>query len=670
MARVDAVVESLVCRTLAAAVKRLGGTPRQGQEMMAIAVDHAFETGEHLLVQAGTGTGKSLAYLIPALVRVAQEPDRRVVVATATLALQAQLAHKDIPAAVAAVESVTGRSPKTAVLKGRSNYACLYKVRDAVGIDDQAALIGGLEIADALRESAAAPDSVLGAEVVALREWAEDQAEAGLLGDRDDAPPHTPQAWAQVSVPVRECLGAQRCPQGSACLVEKSREKAHEADLIVTNHALLAIDAMHGHSVLPEHDLVVIDEAHELVARMTGAATAELSPQQLDRVAKRALPYLDDEVGMDLLEQVDELTAALAEAEVARVENRDGMLATTVRAIRDAARNAVSAMSGEEISAEQRQAQAAMSEVFDIAERMALLKPEDVVWVSERERFGRQLVVAPLSVAGLVRSNILAESTTVLTSATLKIGGDFLAAADWVGLRRDDVEHPWTGLDVGSPFDYRKQGILYVAKHLPPPSREGIGPAQLTEIAELVWAANGRTLGLFASQRAAETAATHVRKELAHMTVLCQGDQQLSELMKRFIAEPETCLFGTVSLWQGIDVPGETCELVIIDKIPFPRPDEPLLLARQQAVEKAGGNGFMNVAARHAALLLAQGAGRLIRRVSDRGVVAVLDPRLVTARYGRYLRASIPPMWMTHDREVIIGALQRLQTSREKAAGD
>ena len=202
--------------------------------------------------------------------------------------------------------------------------------------------------------------------------------------------------------------------------------------------------------------------------------------------------------------------------------------------------------------------------------------------------------------------------------------------------------------------------ILYVADRLPAPSREGISAAALGELAELIWAAGGRTLGLFASQRNAEAAARHCRAELPHHTILCQGEAQLSELTKRFIAEPETSLFGTLSLWQGVDVPGETCRLVVIDKIPFPRPDDPLMQARQASVNQAGGNGFMSVAATHAALLLAQGSGRLIRRVTDRGVVAVLDPRLTTARYGSFLRASLPPFWSTTDREVAIGALRRL----------
>jgi ATP-dependent DNA helicase DinG len=215
-------------------------------------------------------------------------------------------------------------------------------------------------------------------------------------------------------------------------------------------------------------------------------------------------------------------------------------------------------------------------------------------------------------------------------------------------------------LDVGSPFDYARQAILYVAGHLPAPGRDGLAEAQLAEIAELVRAAGGRTLGLFSSRRAAETAAVALRERVPEVPVWCQGDAQLPELARRFVEDPQTCLFGTLSLWQGVDLPGATCQLVIIDRIPFPRPDDPLMSARARAVARRGGNGFMAVSATHAALLLAQGTGRLIRRGTDRGVVALLDPRLVTARYGSFLAASLPPMWRTNDSGVVRCALARL----------
>lgn len=654
---------------LDAAVAGIAGSERPGQDTMAAAICHAFDGGEHLLVQAGTGTGKSLGYLAPSLAYLLDQPRRRVVIATATLALQAQLAVADIPAAVRAAEQVSGRTVTHAILKGRTNYACLHRVIEGAGAE-QDALLGGAEVAQELRKTRADASSVLGAEVVALREWAREELDAEGDGDRDAAPTHTAAAWAQVSVPVRECLGAAACPFGDVCFVERSRERAREADLVVTNHALLAIDAMHGNTVLPEHDRLVIDEAHELTARVTGAASHELSPQQVERVAKRCLSHVDDDLGIEFLDAGDALQEALAQAPLERITDRDSPVIAVLALLREVTRRVVSEANGEE--PEQKQAAAAAKEIFDVAEAMAALKDTDVVWVSERERFGRWLVSAPLDVAFLLRDRVLGKTPTVLTSATLTVGGQFEAAASSVGLRREervdagvqpcDGGQAWRGIDVGSPFDYPRQGILYVADRLPPPRRDGITPEALKELAELVWAAGGRTLGLFASQRNAEAAARHCRAELPSQTVLCQGDAQLSELTRRFIREPETSLFGTLSLWQGVDVAGETCRLVVIDKIPFPRPDDPLMQARQNAVSRAGGNGFMTVAASHAALLLAQGSGRLIRRVTDKGVVAVLDPRLKTARYGGFLRSSLPPFWTTTDPEVAVAALRRLRT--------
>ncbi len=654
---------------LQAAIDGIHGGERPGQKAMVSAVTDSLETGVHLLVQAGTGTGKSLGYLAPVLGRLADDPTQRIVVATATLALQAQLGHKDIPAALDAVEKVTGRRPKAAVLKGRTNYACLYRSR--AGSDaGQGALVG----ADDLASAASDLDSVskLGVEVLALRDWVEEQATTGGLADRDDAPTHTAAGWSQVSIPSRECLGVTACPFGAECRVEASRERARDAQLVVTNHALLAINAMHGGTALPEHTAVVIDEAHELTSRMTTAATNELTPGLVERTARRALTWLDDDLGVDFLESADTLRGALEESELTRITESSAPLVFAAAQVRDLARRAITALSGQHNDNERTQASAAVKEIFDVAARIATLADADVVWVSESEMRGRTAFVAPLNVAGLLRSQIFGEKAVVCASATLNLGGKFDSFATSVGLRiadrvDDGQEAPesddlsWRALDVGTPFDYRTQGILYATRSLPEPRRDGLPDEVLAEIAQLVWASEGRTLGLFASRRNAEQAAAHCRRELPHMTILCQGDAQLSELQRTFIADPATSLFGTMSLWQGVDVPGDTCQLVIIDKIPFPRPDDPLMQARKKSVDDAGGNGFMAVAATQAALLLAQGTGRLIRRSEDRGVVAILDPRLVTKRYGRFLSSSLPDFWTTTDPDIAVRALRRLR---------
>jgi ATP-dependent DNA helicase DinG len=632
--------EPTVRDVLAHAVEGLGGQERPGQVQMAEAVADALTSDEHLLVQAGTGTGKSLAYLVPSLLN-----DKRVVVATATLALQHQLVERDIPRLVETLPD--GVDASYAVLKGRSNYACLHRIREGVP-DDQGTLVD-------------VPEGSLGAKVLELRAWAEKEAETGGSGERDAAPRHTEREWRQVSVGHRDCLGAAKCPFGQECFVELAREEAHRSHLIVTNHSLLAIDAIEGVPMIPDYDAVVIDEAHELVARVTQAATDELAPSDIDRAARRSRKFVDGSEADDLADAGDALAAAIAECEPGRFDTVPEALADALVLVRDGARACLSAYPREKDETDgdagRQQARGSVQEVFTIAERMASDSDADVLWLSERtERQPARLHVAPLEVRGPMREKLLADKTVVFTSATLKLGGDFEAVATSFGLRPDD----YTGLDVGSPFDYGKQAILYVARHLPPPGRDGLGPAQLDEIVELVDAAQGRTLGLFSSRRAAETAAEEVRRRLPHLTTLAQGDAQLPELAKQFVGDPHTCLFGTLSLWQGLDVPGDTCQLVLIDRIPFPRPDDPLMSARARAADQGGRNGFMEVSATHAALLLAQGSGRLIRTTTDRGVVAVLDPRLVTARYGGFLRASLPPMWSTTDPEVVRKALARL----------
>lgn len=658
-----------VREVLAAAVTALGGQERPGQIQMAEAVARAMTSGEHLLVQAGTGTGKSLGYLVPALLH-----DRRVVVATATLALQHQLVERDIPALLEAAEEVLHQRPSYAVLKGRSNYACLHRIREGVP-DDQGALVE-------------MPEGSMGSEVLALRAWAEDESKSKGAGDRDSAPKHADKVWRQVSVSHRECLGAARCPYGVECFAERAKEKAHESHLVVTNHSLLAIDAIEGVPMIPDYDVVVIDEAHELTARVTQAATDELSVPEVERAARRSARHVSGTEADDLSDAADALREAFDDCPPGRLDSLPTALGDALVLVRDAARALVSAFPKEaegEADAGRTQARGMVQELFKNVERMVAQSQGDVLWLNERDRNrgGAQLCVAPLQVWGPLRERLLAEKTAVLTSATLMLGGDFSSLAVSVGLRptervdhslesvvepvpvAESVQTPaetlaWRGIDVGSPFDYGRQGIAYVAAHLPPPGRDGLGKAQIDEIVDLVDAADGRTLGLFSSRRAAETAAESARERLPHLTVLAQGEAQLPELARLFVEDPHACLFGTLSLWQGLDVPGETCQLVLIDRIPFPRPDDPLMSARQRAADQAGGNGFMAVAATHAALLLAQGSGRLIRTTTDQGVVAILDPRLVTARYGSFLRASLPPMWPTTDKAVVVSALRRL----------
>jgi ATP-dependent DNA helicase DinG len=630
---------------LDAAIVMIGGQPRSGQEQMLDAVARTLQADTHLLVQAGTGTGKSLAYLSALMGYLVEFPKRRAVVATATLALQSQLIGSDIPVAADACEMVTGIRPRSAVMKGRSNYICLYRTRNA-----------GVEQDALFPETAPSPTSSLGSEVVSLRIWAEDELESGGVGDRDSAPPHSSQAWGQVSVSGRECLGAAKCPFASECFAEGAAAKARASQLIVTNHALLAIDAMQGQGLLPEHEALVIDEAHELPDRVTSAATIDLQPRSLARLLQRARSHLTDETASMCDKALEGFEEELDTAKEGRV-NSDSPLLLAVAGMRDALRKLISALGDPKDDLQLQLLVSSAKESYDAAAALSSVSNAAVSWVSLHADGSRALVQAPLDVAGLMGEVLFKDAGAVLTSATLTIGGDFTRMAASTGLSQADSA--LSTLDVGSPFDYRNQGILYVAKHLAKPGRDGVEEAVYEHIAELVEAAGGRTLGLFSSMRSAMRAAIFCREEL-DLPILLQGEAPLSQLTDEFRSTPEASLFGTLSLWQGVDVPGPTCQLVLIDRIPFPRPDDPLSQARSRAADEAGGSGFMEVSAAHAGLLLAQGAGRLIRTVEDRGVVAVLDSRLATARYGGYLRASMPNFWPTDKRDIVLEVLMRL----------
>jgi ATP-dependent DNA helicase DinG len=658
---------------LETAVHAVGGAERPGQVEMAEAVDHSIRTGEHLAVQAGTGTGKSLAYLVPSI-RHAVAEEETVVVSTATIALQRQLVDRDLPRLAKALKKELGREPTFAILKGRRNYLCMHRVHNGAPDEpDEAALFDPFAV------------SKLGREVKRLHEWSSDTE----TGDRDELVPGvSEQAWRQVSVTARECLGVSKCPIGADCFAERARAQAGKADVVVTNHAMLAIDALEGYQVLPDHDVVVIDEAHDLVDRVTSVATEELSGASVALAARRCGRLIDQDIADRLAEASDGLAMILEDMPSGRLDALPRALAGALAATRDAAHNCVSAMGPErkedpDGATARKLALALLEEVHDCAVRIleAFGEEHDVVWVSgDFNQKAPVLRVAPLGVGGLLRERLFAKRTTVLTSATLTLGGAFDTMARQWGLPPSekvrkiegaatdkeikDVEGPkWTGLDVGSPFQHGSSGILYVARHLPQPGRDGLPPEYLDEIEGLVNAAGGRALGLFSSTRAAKAATEALRDKLEH-PILCQGEDATGLLVKKFAEDERTCLFGTLSLWQGVDVPGPSLQLVIMDRIPFPRPDDPLASARQKAINSRGGNGFLTVAATHAALLLAQGAGRLLRSMSDKGVVAILDPRLATARYGGFLRASLPPFWTTYDPEVVRAALKRLDAAQ------
>ncbi len=652
-----------VRKALDAAVAAIGGAPREGQIEMAEAVANALTDRHHLMVQAGTGTGKSLAYLVPALVH-----GRKVLVATATLALQRQLVERDLPAVVPALEKVLGREITYGIYKGVGNYICLQKMNTEEPDPDGEVL---LEI------------SHLGKDAQRLHAWAKTP---GVSGDRDDAPDVDRRVWAANSLSGRECVGADVCNYGSQCFAAKAKTKAQSADVVITNHTLLAIEIVDSHPILPERDAVILDEAHEFMDRTTQAVTEELTSARVIRAAAMARKHMPGKLSDALTKAADNFHDAMADygdqtrgdfGAQGRLEEIPSSLEAPIRKVKDAAAAIVQIINADDeivdsdAIAERARVKGAVSEINTTCGKLLKMGDTHVLWY---EPTFSTLHLAPLSVSEVLRTNLLTKTPVIATSATLTVGNGFDAMARSIGfvVGSDADSESEDGdidpanvqmLDVGSPFDFANQGVLYMPKHLPEPGRDGPSQEVLTELGELIDAAGGRTLALFSSWRGVEAADAHLRdilKELPITVITQKRGDAVGPLVERFAKDETSILLGTMSLWQGVDVPGNSCILVAIDRIPFPRPDEPVMSARASLADAAGGSGFMQVSLPRAALLLAQGTGRLIRSVDDRGVVAILDSRIVTKRYGSVLLNSMPPLWRTSDGEVVRESLRRL----------
>ncbi len=603
-------------RGLASVTRALpgGGEERPGQVEMADAAARAIASGRHLVVQAGTGTGKSLAYLVPAV-----QSGKPVVVATATKALQDQLVGKDLPL----VADHLGEPVTYAVLKGRSNYVCRQRLGEIDGAA-QLALDGLVE---------RAPEE----EVRDIRDW----AATTLTGDRAELPfePST-EAWAAVSVGSRECPGASRCPKGGACFAEAARTMAADADVVVVNLHLYGLDLESGRVVLPEHDVVVIDEAHQLEDVISATFGVELTAGRFGALSRMGGAVLEDPPTLAAVEAAgSEVAAALADHVGRRLRGRlEPEIADAVTDARVAVDGFLAALKGvpttnDDVAARATRAAKAAGRLADELDAVQQVRAGHVMWVEGTER-APSLRLAPVDVAETLAERLWDETTAILTSATIPP-----SAVTRLGLPPDRVDV----LDVGSPFDHESNALLYCAAHLPDPREATYEGLLHSELLALIEAAGGRTLALFTSYRAMDAAVEVLQPRLS-VPVLTQRDLPKPALVAAFSDDEPTCLFATMGFWQGVDVPGRTLSLVTIDRIPFPRPDEPLMQARR---EVARADAFRLVDLDRAATLLAQGAGRLIRAADDRGVVAVLDPRLAKARYRWDLVRALPPMRRT-----------------------
>jgi ATP-dependent DNA helicase DinG len=617
--------------SLTAAMPR--GEVRDGQLAMAEAVARAISESHHLVVEAGTGTGKTFAYLVPAILS-----GRKVVVATATKALQDQLAGKDLPFLAEQLDVPFS----FAVLKGRSNYVCLQRLREVGDEGEQLALeVGPRPPAE---------------EIAAIARWAE-SSETGDRAELEREPSH--RVWSAVSVGPRECPGAAKCPKGEDCFAERARRAAADSDVVVVNTHLYGMHLATGGAVLPEHELVVVDEAHQLEDTVAATAGVELTGGRFTALA-RSIGAIVDDVAM--VSGIDELAsmwrAALVDERGRRLRGRlDGEPAhvlTLARTRLDPAMAALRQVPDDgpgDVGPRKIRAMQALTSLIDDIDAVQEVRVDEVSWVEGTEEHP-VLRVAPVDVGELLAEQLWPNLTAVLTSATLPA-----ALPDQVGLPPGEFER----LDVGSPFDYPHQALLYCAAHLPDPRSAAFDPAVHDELEALIKAAGGRTMALFTSYRALQAAVEALRNRL-DVPLLAQDDLPKPALVARFSAEPETCLFATMGFWQGVDVPGDTLTLVTIDRLPFPRPDDPLLQARR---ERARADAFRVVDLPRATTLLAQGAGRLIRTATDRGVVAVLDPRLATNKSYRWAVVNaLPPMRRTRERSE---AEQFLTSIRDEA---
>ena len=605
---------------------------RPGQRQMAKQVAAAIEQGRHLVVQAGTGTGKTLAYLVPAIVS-----GKRTVVATATKALQDQLATKDLPFLTEQLGR-QGIEVEWAVLKGRSNYLCLQRLRETNN-PAQAQL--------ELDEMSATTKL----EIKKLGEWAV-ASDTGDQAELDWNPSDT--SWRAVSVGSDECPGADRCPMGHECFAELARRRAQAANVIVVNTHLYGLHVGSGGVILPEHDVTIFDESQVLEDTMSDTVGVQIAPGRFVTVGSTVRRFLEDpqlvgaitdlaSVFRDALSPFtgQRLTAPLPDPIVEALHEAQLRLTRIGEAVQKIETGV------EDAQQRKLRAQRIITRTMESVEAALVASDGTVPFVSG-SRDNPRLEIAPLDVGPTLDAGVWQQHTAILTSATIPS-----SLSRRVGLPKTNT----TEVDVGSPFDYDSQAMLYCAMHLPPPKSPKFRPAVAEELIALIEAAGGRTLALFTSWAAMDDAVEAVRGKVS-VPILTQRDLPKPALVKQFAESVETCLFATTGMFQGVDVPGSTLSLVVIDKLPFPRPDDPLLSARR---EKLGPNAFAEIDLPRAATILAQASGRLIRNATDRGVVAVLDSRLGSARYRWEIVKALPPMKRTRDRTEVETFLRSLR---------
>lgn len=671
-----------------------GGEHRPEQERMTNAVAHAIKESEHLLVQSGTGTGKTLGYAAAVAVS-----GKRAVISTATKQLSEQIVDKDLPVLSKEFQKQFDRPLRFALLKGRDNYLCLKKINELKNLDNDAPqdLSSALDDKDdekakplfRVKSSGKKGREVdMTEEYAAIYEW----ERTTKTGDRSHAPAVSDKVWSGVSISNADCPGRNSCPFGQECFAEKAREKARTVDIVVTNHALVGADMETG-SLLGERDVLVADELHELDSYLSSAWGAELHGKNLFELAghfKKANSAMGlkenvEKATAEIEKQAETLVGLLTDADPQRYteglpEEFSGPLNAVRAAIMTVVTETGKFQANNELPAPKKSAlTAAEGRGRSLLEDLDLLTTNDgsIVQWSERpwtpkadDRPPLQLKAAPLRIGPrLMRELEETEMTFIGTSATITVAGKFDIPARNLSLgeKPEDgsfVPRAFSALDTGTPFNYARQGIMYVPDSNNFPAPIGKERFEHTEAVKefatrALRVSGGRGLMLSTTTRGAKEIGEHLRNTL-DTPVLIQGEAPPAQLVEEFKADEEATLVATMGMWHGLDAPGPTLSLVIIDKIPFRPMDDPLMNARQEDVAARGGNGFMDVYVAEANVMLAQGVGRLIRHTQDRGIVAILDTRLRTKAYGKAMMRSLPPMYLTSSEEQVYKSLGNL----------
>ena len=605
-----------------------GGESREGQRAMVRSVAAALSRRETTVIEAGTGIGKSLAYLIPAVMS-----GHRVVVATATKNLQDQLAQKDAPTVAANTPGV-----RVAVLKGKQNYLCRNRAHGVGGatqlsFDDGSDVPKG--VADQMRR---------------ILQWSNETE----TGERDELPFEVDQrAWRQLSVTPQECLHRVNCPQGQNCFAELAKDRAAESSILIVNTHLYASHLASGSMLLPAHEFVVFDEAHEIVDIFASLLGTSLNATRLRALAGVARPLLGAqflERCLDLVTVADRFAASLQiqydrneltglDEDCARELSRaNDLVVALVEGLRS-----LTTSGADEEARKIRALGPAIHLANDLA-RVNNVRTGELLFISKRDR-EVDVEISLVDVGPRLADDLWGNVTAILTSATIP---DTLPKS--LGLGATKIEH------FDSPFDYAANSMLYVPENFPGRNDTGAEEAIIEELVELIGAAGGRTLALFTNRavmnRVADAVAPRIDTE-----VLVQGTRSRQRIIEEFRDNAEASLFAVASFWQGIDVPGHSLSLVTIDRLPFSVPNDPLAEARRAISERP----FYEVDLPHATMLLAQGVGRLIRNKTDRGVVAVLDTRLAQSNYRSAMFRKLPPMKRTRDRTQVLDFLRELR---------